>query len=60
MAVQQEVVLPAVGLLQSCERGASDGTLGGELQRLAELARCELDNDVARRQWYADAAKKAP
>lgn len=53
-------VTPPAALMADCPSLPSDGTLGGELQRLADLVRCEWDHNATLRAWAAAASAPAP
>ena len=45
-------VKPPDNLLASCPDNPSDGTIGGELQRMSSLIKCERDKEQALDEWY--------
>lgn len=54
VTVTKEVaVLPPANLLAYCTSIPSDGTIGGELKRLSDLAQCEKDRLTALQAWSA-------
>jgi hypothetical protein len=48
------VVTPSALLLENCASGTSDGSLGGELQRLADLVRCEWGHNDTLKAWFRE------
>lgn len=46
-------VLPPATLLEPCASPDSDGTVGGELKRLSQLAQCQRDKATAIQAWAA-------
>lgn len=59
IVVERQVpVLPPANLLAKCPSGPSDGTVGGELQRLAAIVACEWGKDAALGAWAAAAGSQ--
>lgn len=52
MTITKDVLIyPPANLTAYCTSIASDGTIGGELARLSDLAQCEKDRLTALQAW---------
>jgi hypothetical protein len=49
-----ERVTPPTHLMEVCSSQESDGSIGSELQRLADLVRCERGDKASLRKWASE------